>query len=233
MENVGSACNKRKRIIIALNILISVSSLLGVLLSCIFAVNDGYSDWYRRLFYFTQQSNIWIFLTCAVYAAIHLLKLSNTKLLALVDTLKFVFAVSITVTGIIFCALLAPFANFNIWSFANVLTHVITPLLAIFEFFLNGYLKAVRHRDVLLAMIPPALWFVFASILCLLKVDFGKGDPFPYFFMDFYNGAGLFGYVEGMPPKIGVFYWIAFFLLFIYGLGYLYYRLHNRIHKNK
>ena len=44
----------RKKISITLNFLTAVSAFLGVILSCVYSVEDGYFPWVTRLFYFTQ-----------------------------------------------------------------------------------------------------------------------------------------------------------------------------------
>jgi len=212
---------------IILNGLIFLLAVTGFLLSCIFAKRDGYSHWLTRLLYFTQQSNLWIGVTSLVFAVMLRKGNMTQKQTQIMSLLKYIFTVSITVTGIVFCTLLAPFAEEGIWTFAGVLTHVAVPVLAVADFFLNEHIGQIKKKHIWLSMIPPALYFVFASILCVCKVDFGRGDPYPYFFMDYYSEVGLFGFVGEWPPQIGSFYWFVFFFVFIYGLGTLYYKLHT------
>ena len=213
---------------IALNILIFVFSVTGFFLSCLFARRDGYYHWLTRLLYFTQQSNLWIGITSLIFAIIPIKNKTGNQL-RLISIFKFIFTVSITITCFIFCTVLAPFADFDVWTFASVLTHVVVPILSILDFFTNKNIVKIDRKHDWLTIIPPFIYFVFTSILCVLKVDFGRGDPFPYFFMNYYSNVGLFGFVAKWPPDIGSFYWFVFFFAFIYLLSFLYRRIHTRI----
>ena len=220
----------KRRLSIAINFLIFVFAALGVTLACVNATRDGYSHWYKRLWYFTQQSNIWIALSSFAFliSESRLKERLSDFIRFAVYTLKFIFTVSITVTGIIFCSLLAPFAEFNIWHLSSVLTHIAVPLLAIFDlFFLNRGEFILRSKQALLSLSPPIFYFIFAGTLCLFKVDFGRGDPFPYFFMDFYSEVGMFGFEFDGLPQLGAFYWIVIFIGLILGLSFLYLKLCN------
>ena len=219
---------------VVLNLAIALLALLGVLLACIFATRDGYSAWTRRMLYFTQQSNLWIAAASFAFAWVLLRPELNERHLRLAGLFKYIFTISITVTGIIFCVLLAPFADFPMWYLSNVLTHVIVPVLAVFDFFADRWILPVRKRDAAYALIPLAAWLLFASILCLLRVDFGKGEPYPYFFMDFYSEVGLFGaQAGGDRPQLGSFYWFLVFLLLSCGLCYTFRAVHSTLWKKR
>ena len=216
---------------VALNLAIAALALFGVLLACIFATRDGYSAWIRRMLYFTQQSNLWIAAVSLAFAVLLIRPDISERALRLAGLLKYIFTLSITVTGIIFCGLLAPFADMPVWYLSNVITHVIVPVLAMADFFTNAWIRPLHKRDVLYAMIPPAAWFLFASVLCALRVDFGRGEPYPYFFMDFYSEVGLFGAkaTPGERPMLGSFYWFVLLLALIFGLCLAYRACHKKI----
>ena len=216
-----------------LNCLIFVFSITGFFLSCYFARRDGYSHWLRRLLYFTQQSNLWIGITSLAFAIMLAKGEIPEKRLKIISVFKYIFTVSITVTGIIFCALLAPFADYDVWYFASVLTHVVVPILSILDFFTNKNIVKIDKKYVWFSLIPPAAYFIFASILGILGVDFGRGVAYPYFFMDYYSELGLFGFLAGRPPQFGSFYWLVFFLIFIYFLGFAYYKIHAYLSKKR
>ena len=211
---------------IIFNVLIFVFATLGFFLSCYFARRDGYSHWATRLLYFTQQSNLWIGITSLIFAVMLLKNNVRESRWKAISLFKYIFTVSITITGIIFCSILAPFAEHDIWTFASVLTHVIVPLLSVFDFFTNRHIVKTDKKYMWSTIIPPLFYFIFAGILCVLKVDFGRGEPYPYFFMNFYSEVGLFGLIAEWPPQIGSFYWVLFFLAFIYGLSIVYRKLH-------
>ena len=219
---------------VAINLLIGVLALLGVLLACIYATRDGYSAWPRRMLYFTQQSNLWIAVVSLVFAILLLRPDVKKRRLRLLGLLKYIFTVSITVTGIVFCGLLAPFAHMPVWYLSNVLTHVVVPVLAVIDFFTDKWIPPIHRKNVVYALIPPAAWFAFASFLCALRVDFGKGVAYPYFFMDFYSEVGLFGIrLGGELPLIGSFYWLIVMLMLTWGLCFAYRAWHERLWRKR
>lgn len=230
---------ERKKLSFILKALIALISFAGVIIACIFAERDGYSHWTKRLLYFTQLSNIWIGATALLFVAFGALKMrtGEDKTPKWLHSLRFAFTVSITVTGIIFCGFLAPFASddYPAWTFASVLTHVIVPLLSIADFFVDGSEAGFTKKHALYGVIPPAVYFFVASILCAFKVDFGRGDPYPYFFMNYYSSVGIFGTdMSAKPyPEIGPFYWICLFLVLVFGLSFAFYKLHGRVHGKK
>ena len=209
------------------------AALLGVVWSFFNATADGYSHWSKRLLYFTSQSNLWI---AAVFIALLFVsrskKLSeSTRVKNFLHVLKYIVTVSITLTGFIFCAVLAPGSSnvgYNAWTAASILTHVAVPVLAALDFFVDTYRVNLIKRHILLAALPPLAYSLFASVLCIMKVDFGRGEPFPYFFFNYYSPAGVFGTSDVMPYRIGSFYWIVFMFFVIIGVGAAYRKLYNR-----
>ena len=223
----------RKKLSFYLKLVISATALFGVVLSFFTASVDGYSHWSKRLLYFTSESNIWIALSCLSILLLPCFKSisDNTRVKDILYVLKYVFTVSITVTGFIFCAVLAPGAengNYNAWTFANVITHVLVPVLSIVDFFVDEYRIKLNRRHILYTAVPPFLYLIFASVLGFLQVDFGRGDAFPYFFMNYNSPAGFFGTSDVMPYKIGSFYWIVFVLFTVIGIAALYRAIYNK-----
>jgi hypothetical protein len=181
-----------------------------VIAACILAERDGYSHWTKRLLYFTQLSNVWIGTTALAFVSFGIIK-SNTDSSTFpkwLHTLRFIFTVSIAVTGIIYCGFLAPFAgdDYNPWTLTGIITHVVVPVLSLADFFVDADRTSFTKKHALLGVCPVLIYFVFASILCAAKVDFGRGDPYPYFFMNYYSSAGFFGVnMNSEPyPEIGV-----------------------------
>lgn len=224
---------KRKNLSIILNFLIAVTATFAVALALITAKENGYSHWTKRLLYFTQQSNVWIGVTCLIFGILLLIEKKKGKPMHnWLYLFKYVFTVSITITGIIFCSLLAPFAEENIWYFSSVLTHVVVPFLSVVDFFLLEKMPLKRWYT-FISLIPPLCYFVLATVLSAMNVDFGKGETFPYFFMNINSAVGLFGFrTTDTYPELGTFYWILVITLLIYGLAWAYFRLHPAV-KNK
>lgn len=212
-----------------LRYLIIISSLGGCIYGCFTARRDGYSIWYNRLMYFTMQSNIWIGL---IHLAIIFLRLFNDKpkkrVVESFYLCKFYFTVSIAMTGIIFCALLGPFADssYHPWSFYSIIVHAITPILAITEFFLDDYRYNLSFKKLYGVLIAPTVYYALAIILCACRFDYGRGDPFPYFFLDIYSKAGLFGF-SSTPYYMGTLWWISIFAIFMLFIGFLFIKIRH------
>ena len=213
----------RKNISFILKWLVVLSSLGGVALGLYFAERDGYSHWATRLMYFTGQSNIWIGVwTILLLISPYIRSLSTDKAKRILYIVRYVFTVSITITGIVYCTILAPFAykeNFDAWAFSNVLTHVVAPILSIADFFFDEYKFKITRENMLLTAIPPLLYFVFAGTLNIFDVDFGRGESYPYFFLNLKSPAGIFGFSDTPPFVLGSFYWILLFLAMIYSIA--------------
>lgn len=221
---------KREKLSTLLKYLTVAASLGGVLLSLIYARQDGYSHWGRRLLYFTAQSNIWLGLTFLFILLLPFKKKNTALWKERLYLLKYIFTVSITITGLVFCTLLAPFADegYRPWVLCNLLTHVFSPLFAIADFFFDPYRIPLKKKQIFLAAIPPLLYFSLASVLSVTHTDFGRGVNYPYFFLNFSSPAGIFGFSPVFPFFIGSFYWIALLSLVFLFFAYLYARWSNR-----
>lgn len=214
----------KDRFSITLKILTVISSLGGLIISLTTAKFDGYSHWTKRLAYFTAQSNIWIGIT---FLAVLFTKNSNAKIKNALYLMKYAFTVSITMTGLVFLSFLAPFADesYHVWSISGCLTHVFSPIFAIADFFIDDYKIPIKGKRTFIAVIPPALYVGVSAILTALNFDFGRGDAYPYFFMNYLSPAGVFGFSKTYPFFIGYFYWIAALALITALIGIFYSKL--------
>lgn len=215
--------NLLKKSSFVIKMFIVLSSIGGVILSLFYAEFDGYSHWAVRLMYFTGLSNIWIgFCVAIILISPYIKAFSTEEGKRRLYVLRYIFTVSITVTGIVYCFILAPFAEeaqFVPWTAPSVLTHVIAPLLSLVDFFLDEYKIRLNKTHVVLCAIPPLCYFTFAGILNILDVDFGKGETYPYFFLNLKSPAGIFGFSDTPPFVMGSFYWIVLFLLIIFTIA--------------
>ena len=215
-----------------LKILIVISSLGGVLISLLTAQQEGYSHWHKSLLYFTGQSNLWIGLTTLALLITLLFFRRKIKVVRALYFLKFVFTVSITVTAIVFFCFLAPFADesYHIWSVSGFLTHLFSPLFSVIDLFTDDYKLKLKSKIVFASIIPPLIYVIISAILTCLNVDFGRGDNYPYIFMDLFSPAGLFGFSKE-PPIFGAVYWILFFALITATVGLTYYQIKSKRQK--
>ena len=214
------------------------SSLGGVFLALFTAKQSGYTHWGRRLLYFTAQSNIWMGVTALILLFLPR-KMQGEAMRGKwkkAYILKYIFTVSITLTGLVFCGLLAPFCgdSYKPWTTANFLTHVFAPIFAVLDFFLDENQPFITKKQTLLCLIPPLLYSILASALCFFNVDFGRGKTYPYFFLNYRSPAGIFGFSNQRPFFMGEFYWIVLLALLVWGIAWLYARLYNLLwHKNR
>ncbi len=212
----------KQRISFIFKILTTLSAFGGVFLSLLFARSEGYSHWSRRLLYFTDQSNLWI-------GVVFLLVLIFRRK-PWIYLLKYIFTVSITVTGLVYCCLLAPFSDdsYTPWTLCNWFTHVVTPVLAIADFFLDDTPITLPKNAVFASLLPPFFYLACALLLENFAVDFGRGVPYPYFFLNYRSPAGLFGFSGEYPFFIGSFFWLFIFLLLVLGISVLYAKINKR-----
>lgn len=204
----------RQRFSYILKYLIVITAFGGTIYGLITYQRDGYSVWHKRLMYYTTQSNLWIGL---IYLIIIILSFCNndksSKAIKTIYYCKYIFVTAIAMTGIIFCGLLGPFADesYHPWSFYSLLVHAVTPVLAVIEFYLDKYKYDFKISHIWATSIPPVVYYSLTIFLCAFKFDFGRGEPYPYFFLDLYSELGLFGFSNGVFYKMGTVWWIILF----------------------
>lgn len=209
---------------IVLEAIVVLSSIIGVILS-IQRENDQFMGGASTILYFTIQSNLWICFILFVLFSLKIIEKKTKKQLIKrwMYILKYVFTISITLTGVVFCFLLAPVVpeDYNPWHLASLLTHVIVPVCAIADIFIDEYKLKIKPKEEFFVLIPPFYYLIFSIIGFFANFDFGNGQNYPYFFLNFGCEAGLFGFVKE-PLSIGCFYWIVLMLIIVLGTGYLY-----------
>lgn len=217
---------------IVLKFVVAASAFFGVLSALVHAQADGYTHWGKRLLYFTAQSNIWLGVTYVFLGVFSLLKRQRDGAgMRRMYFLRYIFLVSITMTCLVFCLLLAPFAdeNYHPWTLPNVCTHVITPALALLDFFVDRPSFTFGKRDVLFTLLPPLVYFGVTSVMTLLRVDFGRGVCYPYFFMNYFSEAGLLGFSSAFPFVIGSLYWYVLLAAVLLAIAWLYKHLSEKV----
>ena len=147
---------------------------------------------------------------------------------------KYIFTVSITLTGMVYCFLLAPTAGeeFDTWSIHNVLTHIVVPLFSIIDLFVEKYNLKIKNKNVFLVILPPLYYFIISLICYFNNVEFIEGQNYPYFFLNHSSPAKVFGF-SNVPIYMGSFYWIVILLIFILSMGFLYKFIYNKVNNKK
>lgn len=175
--------------------------------------------------YFTIQSNIWMVLVALLGAAMISMRHSFPRWMSV---LQLMMTVSITLTGLVYCFMLAPLMGEQAFNLTNVLTHVVVPVVSVVDFFVSSRWLSLRGRDAWYVIIPPLYYLGFASVGYVLNWQFGPGINYPYFFLNWGSPAGAFGFTDTLP-FMGVMYYVLIMLLFLLMVGRLYIFVHQKI----
>lgn len=208
----------RKITSLVLKSIIVLSAAIGVAIQIVLDVRDA--------LFFTIQSNVWMGATCLVGIV---LMLSKARVQKWMYSIKLIFTVSITLTGVVYCSILAPFMGSKAYTLASVLLHVLVPIAAIADFFVYDCRVEYKKWECLTVTVPPLYYLAFAAVGYVQNWDFGYGGQnYPYFFLNWGSPAGAFGFLAEFP-YMGVFYYVLILLLFVVGTGALYVWLANRL----
>lgn len=205
-----------------LKAIIVIAAVWGISL-CAFDSNafmGGKTVW----LYFTIQSNIWMVLVALLGAAM-MLRQSFPRWMSV---LQLVMTVSITLTGLVYCFMLAPLMGDKAFNLTNVLTHVVVPVVSVVDFFVSSRWLSLRSRDAWYVIIPPLYYLGFAAVGYVQNWQFGPGINYPYFFLNWGSPAGAFGFSDTLP-FMGVMYYVLIMLLFLLMVGRLYIFVHQKI----
>ena len=225
-NGTGGLSARRSALSYLLKAVVIVSAAVGVFLSA-GAGRRAFMGGSRVYMYYTIQSNIAIALICLIGAA---LMRRGRPIGSGWYTVKFVGTVAITLTGVVYCTLLAPLLGDAAWHLNNVLTHVVVPLAAITDFFVTCVGGRIPWRSVFLLTLPPAAYAVYAGIGYAAGWEFSDGVNYPYFFLNWGSPAGAFGFTEGLP-YMGCVWWILAIFVFLIIIGALYLAIAQVIRK--
>ena len=216
----------RKIVSCILKGVVVVSATVGVILSAM--ASSGTFMGGRRVFmYFTIQSNIAIGLICLIGG---LLMAAGRKPGNGWYVVKFMGTVSITLTGAVYCFVLAPTLGGYAWIAQNTLTHVVAPLAAIVDFFVTGVCGDLKKSSVFYGTLPPLAYAVYAGIGYAAGWEFSPGHNYPYFFLNWGSPAGAFGFTRQLP-FMGCGWWLIGLLILIYLVGLAYMTVLNNMKK--
>ncbi len=209
----------RKRLIISLILktIVVISAIVGITLSAL-ANEKAFMSGKTVFMFFTVQSNILVAITSFVGA---LFLLQGKKIDHRWYIFKYVGTVAITLTGVVFCFVLAPTLGGHAWSIQNVLTHVIVPIVSIVDYYVSGLDSDIKKSAVFMVTIPPILYAIYAGIGYAAGWDFALGFNYPYFFLNWGSPAGAFGFTKDLP-FMGTFWWIVAILIFLIAIGRIY-----------
>ncbi|MCR5469226.1 MAG: Pr6Pr family membrane protein [Lachnospiraceae bacterium] len=223
---MNSISSTKKAISLFLKAVVIVSALSGTFISA-YSGRNSFMGGSTVFMFFTIQSNI----AMAIISAIgfnYLIKRKKPDVIW--QIIKYVGTVSITLTGVVFCFVLAPTLGAHAWNIHNVLTHVIVPVASIVDFFVIGELINLNKKSVIFVIIPPLLYAIYAGIGYVRGWQFVEGYNYPYFFLNWGSKAGAFGFTNELP-YMGTVWWILALLIFLIFVGLLYLFFNDLIKK--
>lgn len=202
---------------LVLKVIIFVSAVVGTIISA-GAGRAAFMGGGSVFMYFTIQSNLALALICAIG---FILLLRREEISNVWYVIKYVGTISITLTGLVFCFVLAPTLGDRAWNLQNILTHVVVPILCIVDFFITGVHSQLKKRHVFYVMLPPLAYAVYAGIGFVCDWRFTPTNNYPYFFLNWGSPAGAFGFTNELP-FMGCGWWIIAILIFLVLVGLLY-----------
>ncbi len=217
---------KSRTVSLVLKFIVIISAAVGVVLSAL-AGRQAFMGGGAVFMFFTIQSNILIAVTCAVGAV---LLMRQGPVARAWYVFKYVGTVSITLTGVVFCFVLAPTMPGEAWNIQNILTHVVVPVVSVADFFVTGVYGGIRTRSVFFVTLPPLAYAIYASIGYVRGWQFLPGINYPYFFLNWGSPAGAFGFTKELP-FMGCAWWILALLVGLILAGLLYLAVLNAIRR--
>ncbi|MCQ2145033.1 MAG: Pr6Pr family membrane protein [Bacteroidales bacterium] len=209
---------------IALKALLALCAGVGIVLTMTNG-HDGTIRW-SYLLYFTIQSNIWVMLLAIAGIVIMLKNKESDRVWSILDL---VVTVAITLTGFVYCFVLAPTIE-NPFRIDSVLVHVCSPVLAIVDYLVCGGMLTLKGKDSYWSIIPPFYYLIFASIGYVCNWPFSATTNYPYFFLNWGSPMGAFG-IGSEFPFMGVMWYVLCIIIFLVLISRLYILIANRIGK--
>ena len=209
---------------------IIISAVLGL-----FAFFNPYGI-KMQFWFFTIQTNIFVAIIETILCVCLILEMCGkpTKLLQnkVFSTIQLMVSFFITITGVIYCFVLAPagiiFSNKPVslmLDVRNILLHVVVPVLSVVGYCIYSQKNFVSTKTAFIFLIYPFVYFLMVNF----RVWFG-GSPFydgtlyPYFFIDPTIGNQGWGMVA---------IYIAIIIIFFYALARLFIYINNKLAKKQ
>ena len=206
-----------------LKVVVIIAAIVGIFLS-VYAEKDSFMSGANVFMYFTIQSNILI----AIISALGFYYMKKDDPGKVWPIVMLVATVAITLTGFVFCFVLAPTLGSETWRIKNILTHVVVPVAAIADFFVVGRKFTISRKNTIFVIIPPLLYALYAGLAYIKGWQFSEGYNYPYFFLNWGSKAGAFGFTNELP-FMGCMWWIIALFLFLMLVGNIYLSILTRL----
>ena len=214
---------------LCLRILIIASVVAGICLT-------PQNRMHEQFWYFTIQTNIFIAVLEIILVGCQILSMCGEKLpfleskgFSFIRTLATFF---ITITGVIYCFVLAPAGmHFDkkplsvLFDLRNVLLHITVPVMSIIDHLFHCPKGNLKYKHAPFFLIYPLFYFALVNIRAIFSTKrFIDGSLYPYFFLD--------PYLDGQGWGMVAIYLTVICLIFV-GLAMLYIFLDKKLAKRK
>lgn len=149
-----------------------------------------------QFWFFTLQTNVFVVILGIILCICTILELCNRPAKFATNktflTIKLMVSFFITITGVVYCFVLAPAGIAynhpdaeNMFNFRNILLHIVVPVMTVIDYFVFSHKIYIFKKTALLFLIYPLFYFLLVN----MRVWFGgsaffDGTLYPYFFID-------------------------------------------------
>ena len=166
----------------AVNICIAVMEIIASIIGGVLHLKD-YG--LKIFFFYTQDSNLFLFVACVIMAVIQAQMLwgKRKEVPLWAQRVKYMATCAVSLTFLVVIFVLIPLAGLNsavdkLFMEAKLYHHFLCPLIACLSFVILEKQPELQFKDTLYALIPTAVYAVIMTILNILRVVEG---PYPYF----------------------------------------------------
>lgn len=151
----------------------------------------------KQFWFFTLQTNVFVVIFAAILCVCIVLELCCNKPVAFATkktflTLKLMVSFFITITGVIYCFVLAPAGIIynhpdapNMFNLRNVLLHIVVPIMTVVDYFLFSPKIYISKKTAFAFLIYPIFYFLLVNVRVWCGgTPFYDGTMYPYFFID-------------------------------------------------
>ena len=219
---------KKEFLLMSLRLIIIIISLIGI-----FAPTQN--SFLGQFWFFTLQTNLFVIILMSILIISQIFKIFNTypsfTSTSWFGMIRVSITFYITITGVIFCFILAPVAvitNSYIatsLNYRDIFLHIFVPMLTIIEYYSSEYKPMLKKSNALLFLIYPIIYVLSIFIRAALGgTAFPGGSIYPYFFIDpSFNNQGW----------LSVLFFISLCIIAFYLLALLYVFFNNKLSSNQ
>lgn len=175
--------SKTKTIVaFAVNICIAIMEIIASVTGGVLHLKD-YG--LKIFFFYTQDSNLFLFVACVIMAVIQAQMLwgKRKEIPLRAQKVKYMATCAVLLTFLVVIFVLIPFAGLNsavdkLFTEAKLYHHFLCPLIAFLSFVILEKQPELQFKDTFYALIPTAVYAVIMTILNIVRVVEG---PYPFF----------------------------------------------------